>query len=75
MPLKQDPEKGGSEADGSKSLMYCSYCYQNGEFTHPEFTAEQMKAFCNEKMVEMKMPRLLAKFFAMGIPRLERWKN
>ena len=75
MPLKQDPQSGGTNADGSKSLMYCSYCYQNGAFTRPDFTAQQMKAFCTEKMVEMKMPRFVAKFLAMGIPRLERWRK
>lgn len=34
-----------------------------------------MKEFCTQKMVEMKIPRLLAKFRAMHVPRLERWKN
>ncbi len=33
MPLKQDPEHGGTEADGTKSPRYCSYCYQDGKFT------------------------------------------
>lgn len=75
MPLKKDPKGGGSNADGTKSLIYCSYCYANGQFTQPDFTALQMKEFCVEKMVEMKFPRFLAKFFAMGIPKLERWKE
>ena len=74
MPMKQDPEKGGTNADGSKSLMFCSYCYQNGAFTQPDFTAEDMKAFCKGKMKEMGFPGFLAGFFASGIPRLERWK-
>jgi len=75
MPLKQDPAAGGTNADGSKSLMYCSYCYQEGQFTRPDFTAQQMKELVVEKLVEMKFPRFVAKFFAMGIPRLERWKS
>jgi hypothetical protein len=75
MPRKQDPQVGGINSDGSKSLMYCSYCYQNGVFTQPDFTAQQMKEFCIEKMVEMKIPRLAAKFLAIGIPRLERWRK
>ena len=33
MPMSKDPEKGGTEKEGSKSLMYCSYCYTNGKFT------------------------------------------
>jgi hypothetical protein len=75
MPLKRDPQNGGTHADGSRSIMYCSYCYQDGAFTQPDFTAQQMKAFCTEKMIEMKMPKFVAKFFAKGIPRLERWRN
>jgi len=75
MPLKQDPQGGGTEANGSKSELYCSYCYQGGKFTAPDFTVKEMQAFCVEKMVEMKMPRLVAKFFVLSLPRLERWKK
>lgn len=39
MPINKDPEKGGTNADGSKSGMYCSYCYTNGVFTQPEISA------------------------------------
>jgi len=31
MPMKQDPQGGGTNADGSINIMYCSYCYQNFE--------------------------------------------
>lgn len=48
---------------------------QTGVFTQPEISVLQMKEFCTQKMVEMKIPRFLAKFYAMGIPRLERWRN
>jgi hypothetical protein len=75
MPLKQDPEKGGSNADGSKSLMYCSYCYAKGNFTQPDFTAEEMKAFCKSRMKEMGFLGFLASIFTSGIPKLERWKK
>ena len=73
MPFKKDPLGGGTNVDGSKSLMYCSYCYQTGQFTQPDITALQMKGFVVEKLVEMKFPRLIAKLFAMNIPKLERW--
>jgi len=75
MPLRKDPEKGGTNADGTKSQMYCSYCYENGVFTQPDFTVDQMKKFCKEKMKEQGFPRFLASFFVSGLPRLERWKN
>ncbi|MCG8307884.1 MAG: zinc ribbon domain-containing protein [Cytophagales bacterium] len=75
MPLSKDPEKGGTNADGSKSIMYCSYCYKEGNFTQPDFTAKKMQQFCKEKMKEMGFPGFLAGFFTMGIPKLERWRN
>ena len=68
MPLKKDPEGGGTNQDTSKSTMYCSYCYQGGTFTQPDFTAEEMQAFVVEKLVEMKFPRFLAMFFPKGSP-------
>jgi len=75
MPLRKDPQGGGTEADGSKSQMYCSYCYESGEFTQKDITAEQMQTFVAGKMKEMGLPGFLARFFAKGIPKLERWKN
>lgn len=32
MPLSRDEQGGGSNADGSKSRVYCSHCYQGGRF-------------------------------------------
>jgi hypothetical protein len=75
MPMKKDPEQGGTETDGSKSLKYCSYCYQSGQFMNPDFTAHQMQVFCIEKMKEQGMPWIVAWLFTRGIPRLERWKG
>ncbi len=75
MPLKQDPEKGGTNTDGSKSGKYCSYCYQDGKFFQPEMTAKEMQKFCIEKMNEQGTPRFLGWIMTRGIPRLERWKN
>lgn len=73
MPLKQDPKGGGTEADGSQSAMYCSYCYENGAFVQADWTAAQMQTFVTGKMKEMGMPGFLAKFFSMSVPRLKRW--
>ena len=75
MPMKQDPEKGGANADGSKSLIYCSYCYANGNFTQPDFTVEDMRIFCKSKMKEMGFPGFLAGIFTSGIPSLKDGKK
>jgi hypothetical protein len=75
MPFSKDPGKGGVNSDGTKSTLYCSYCFADGAFTQPDFTASEMKAFCVEKMKEQKIPGFLARIFATRIPKLERWKN
>jgi len=48
MPLKKDPQGGATNKDGSKSTMYCSYCYENGEFLQPDISAMQMKGFIKQ---------------------------
>ena len=75
MPIKKDPQGGGTEADGSLSVKYCSYCYQHGVFTTPNMTALEMQKFVAAKLKEMHYPAFIARFFAKGIPELERWKS
>ncbi len=76
MPLRIDPENGGTEKDGSKTQKYCSYCYQKGKFTSPEIdTAKKMQEFCIGKMKEKGMTKFVAWIFTRSIPKLERWKN
>ena len=73
MPLKKDELGGGTNADGSKSMKYCSRCYQDGKFTRPDFTVKQMQELVKGKMKEMGIPGFLTSFFTVGIPKLERW--
>lgn len=75
MPLNKDPQGGGTNADGSRSTMYCSLCYENGLFKQPEITATDMQVFVKNKLKEMGFPGFLAGWFAKGIPKLERWNN
>ena len=75
MPMRKDPQGGGTNTDGSKSAMYCSYCYQNGAFVGPNMTAEEMQAFCKQKLQEMGFPGFLAGWFTKRIPNLKRWKK
>lgn len=75
MPLKKDPKGGASNKDGTISTIYCSYCYENGEFLQPDITVQQMQDFVKDKLIEMKFPKFLASFFTKGIPKLERWKS
>lgn len=75
MPLNKDPKQGGTNADGSRNTVYCSFCYENGRFTQPDITAEEMQTFVKGKLKEMGFPGFLAGFFTKGIPKLERWKK
>lgn len=75
MPLSKDPLGGGTNADGSKSTMYCSKCYEQGNFISPNMTVVEMQALVKNKLKEMGFPGFLAGFFTKGIPKLERWKN
>ena len=75
MPLNKDEKGGGTEADGKKSSMYCSHCYENGTFTSKDITIDEMRERVISKMVEMKIPKFMAKLFAKNIHKLERWKN
>ena len=75
MPLKRDEQVGGTNADGTKSTMYCSHCYQNGEFVLPDITVEQMQARVKEKIIEFGMPGFVAGFFTRKIPNLARWRK
>lgn len=76
MPFKNDPKGGGTNTDGSKSKMYCSLCYENGKFTQPDMTAEQMQAFVKGKLRELGgIHKLFAGFFASGTSKLARWRQ
>jgi len=75
MPLKKDEKGGGSNADGSLSKMYCSYCYENGSFINPDMTVNEMQELVKNRLKEIRFPGFLADIFTKGIPKLERWKN
>ena len=75
MPLKRDEKGGGTNADGSKSKIYCSKCYENGSFKNPTMTADEMKTLVKGKLKEFGFPGFIAGAFTKGIPKLERWKN
>ena len=74
MPLKKDEHGGGTNADGSKSKMYCSKCYENGQFISPNMTVNDMQVLVKAKLKEMGFPGFLAGLFTKNIPGLKRWK-
>lgn len=52
MPMKRDEKGGGTNADGSTSIMYCSRCYANGQFSQPEISVQRMQLLVRGKLIE-----------------------
>ncbi len=69
----------GTEADGTVSLMYCEYCYQDGKFTQPDITFEEMKQTGLEGIEQGEgnsfKKFLLKKSYPMQLKGLKRWKS
>lgn len=74
LPMKKDPEGGGTNADGSKSEQYCSYCYQHGDFLF-HGTVDEFQEFCRKEMIKGGHSRFTAWLFSRNLKRLERWKS
>jgi hypothetical protein len=75
MPMDQDPGKGGTNADGSKSTEYCSYCYEKGAF-HDNFTSpKQMVEFVKEQLKKQGLGPIRRWFYTSHIGQLRRWKT
>jgi hypothetical protein len=75
MPMQEDPAGGGTHADGSKSLVYCSYCYRDGAFVDNFHSANEMVHFVRGKLREMGIGPLRRWLYTLHIPRLERWSG
>ncbi len=75
MPLKRDEKGGGTNADGSKSEMYCSYCYEKGAFIFKGGNVNEFQEFCKNKMMEGGHSRFTSWLFTRGMKRLDRWKG
>jgi len=76
MPLSDDFGNLGTNADGTKTDEYCSFCFQNGEFAAPNQTLEEMINSSIENMTEdLNMPPEKAAELANSfIPKLRRWQ-
>ena len=63
MPLVSDSD-AGTEKDGSLNHRYCTYCYQNGEFTDPDLTLEGMIR---------KYAPIFSDQYGVPVPKQKRW--
>jgi hypothetical protein len=71
------PIDHGTNSDGSQNAEYCHYCYQNGQFTQPNQTMEDMiqssiDNMTRDLMFSQEKAQALANEY---IPNLKRWKN
>ena len=76
-PMNRDKNGGGTERNGSLSTIYCSMCYQNGEFLTPKEVdnPQKMQKFCIIQMKKSGINGILAWLATRTIPKLERWKK
>lgn len=76
MPLQKESDFG-TNADGSPNHEYCHYCFQNGVFTQPDITKDEMIEKVAGMLVAMNiMPEDQAKALATTfIPALKRWQR
>jgi hypothetical protein len=73
MPISSD-DLWGTEASGAASPDHCKYCYQDGKFTQPDLTMQQMIDLCVPFMVEKGMDAEYArKIMTDSLPKLKRW--
>jgi len=77
MPKNADMFKAGSEKDGSLNGDYCSYCYDNGEFSMSDTikTAKDMQEMVKQQLKKQGIGKVKRWFYTIGIPRLGRWKK
>lgn len=77
MPMEEGcTEILGTNLDGSKNEEYCTYCFQNGEFT-TKGTMEEMRDICVMHMVQENnnmTKEMATKIMDEYLPKLKRWK-
>ncbi|KXK26861.1 MAG: putative zinc ribbon domain protein [candidate division WS6 bacterium OLB20] len=75
MPLRGGAVSG-TEADGSKSRMYCEMCYKDGAFIDPDMTLDEMRRMLDETVGREGLKgKFLAFMGKMQLPGLKRWKS
>lgn len=76
MPLDKDPDKGGTNADKSKSEKYCSFCYKDGNFIDEGISLkDKIEKNIQIAVSRLNIPESKAREMAENLlPNLERWK-
>jgi hypothetical protein len=72
MPIN-NIEDLGTEKDGSKSNLFCKYCYHDGAFTDPDMTLAQMKSIVLNQMHKLNLADNIIQQSLNNLPHLKRW--
>lgn len=72
MPMSQDKKGGGTNADGSKSAEFCSFCFDGGTWM-TDMTVDQMQERVGGILKQYGAPSDVQKKAVAGIPFLKRW--
>lgn len=76
MPLitKKAGDCRGTEKNGTKSEKWCSLCYENGKFTGPDCTLDDMRKIVDDALKENGSNRIMRWMAQKQLPHLERWQ-
>lgn len=74
MPI-DNMEDRGTEKNWIPSDLYCKYCYQDGAFTNPDMTLEQMKKITEAAMYQQHIPENIIQRSMKMLPSLKRWNK
>lgn len=72
MPI-DNIEDRGTEKGGSKSELYCKYCYKDGALINPDMTIDEMKTIVTTQMKKLNLPDSLIQQSLGMLPQLKRW--
>ena len=67
----------GTDEKGCKSHEYCTFCYLDGAFTHPEITLEEQIEMNREVMTSQfgKKAGESRELMERMVPKLKRWQK
>ena len=73
--LDDVPQYGGTELDGNLSSKYCTQCYQNGQFTEPNLTINEMQEKVKKQLKKLKVPFIKRTIHISQLSELQRWSK
>ncbi|APZ41889.1 zinc ribbon domain-containing protein [Acidihalobacter ferrooxydans] len=75
MPLRFDPQGGGSEADGTRSPHWCSFCYAEGALREPGLSLSEMQARVDGLLRKRKAGKFARLYMRLRLRTLRRWRR